>query len=118
MGLLALTACASPQERCIAAATQDLRVVSGFIAESEANIARGYAIGTRLTTEKDRVKCVDPDGNETTCLVRVPVEKSVRVAIDLDAEKAKLASLKRKQAELRQSANTAISQCKQSHPEG
>lgn len=116
--LLAVAACSSPQERCISAATKDLRVVTGFVAEAEANIARGYAIGTKLTTTTERVPCLDAYGAETTCEVTVPVEEKTRAAIDLDTEAAKLASLKRKQAELQTRAKGQIAQCKAAHPEG
>ncbi len=117
LGLLVLAACASPQEQCIAAATKDLRVVTGFIAESEANLRRGYAVGSTLKTTTETVDCLDANGLKTTCEVTVPVEVETRVAIDLDAEAAKLRSLKRKQTELRRAADRQIAQCKVTHPE-
>ena len=41
---LALAACATPREQCIGQATRDLRVLNSLIAETQGNLARGYAI--------------------------------------------------------------------------
>ena len=42
--LLALTACGTPQEQCINRNTRDLRTIQRLVDETQANIARGYAI--------------------------------------------------------------------------
>jgi hypothetical protein len=44
--LATLTACGTPQEQCISRNTRDLRTVDRLIAESEGNLARGYAFET------------------------------------------------------------------------
>ena len=41
--LLALVACATPQQRCITKAAPDLPVLNRLIAETEGNLSRGYA---------------------------------------------------------------------------
>jgi hypothetical protein len=42
--LLALVACGTPQEQCIARETRDLRVVERLITETQGNLQRGYAL--------------------------------------------------------------------------
>ena len=39
-----LVGCASPRQRCLAAGVAELRTVDRLIAETEGNLARGYAI--------------------------------------------------------------------------
>ena len=52
--LLALAACATPQEACINRATRELRTLDDLIAEQRATLARGYAVvrgdGVLVTT--------------------------------------------------------------------
>lgn len=107
-----LAACASPVDRCIKSATTELRTVNALIAETEANIARGY----RYVTEPRRVRvgvsyCSGRHGNIRFCgdsyndVVRRPV------AVDTAEETRKLASLKTKQTELRRAADPAIAAC-------
>ncbi len=121
--LLLLTACGTPQEQCIAGATRDARVVNQLIAETEANIARGYAMESGVRMQSDWVDCTPlpteqkPHPRQKMCFEQVPVEVTRPVAIDLDAERAKLASLRQKQTA--QAAQTAsiVAQCRALHPE-
>lgn len=114
----ALTACGTPQEQCIRTNTRDLRTLDRLIAETEANIARGYAYEEYSYTHTVWVPCRDratgqfdmcPD--EQTDTVRKPV------AIDLGAERAKLAGMKKKRAELAERAAAVVAACKQKFPE-
>ncbi|MBD3765401.1 MAG: hypothetical protein IE927_11935, partial [Rhodobacterales bacterium] len=45
--LIALAACGTPREQCIARETRDLRTVDRLIAETEENLRRGYALEER-----------------------------------------------------------------------
>ena len=42
--VLCLTACAAPKERCLLQAQPDLTEIDALIAETEANLDRGYAL--------------------------------------------------------------------------
>lgn len=127
--LALLAACGTPQEQCINRNTGDLRVIDRLIAETQGNLARGYAIARSETTETDWVRCEPPmletlpDGTTRRypgrmCLDDVPHVESRPVAIDLGAERAKLASMQKKRAELAKAAAPAIAACKRAYPQG
>lgn len=133
--LLFLTACGTPQEQCINAATRDMRVVDRLIAETEGNLARGYAYQEVTVYVTEWVDCtprpvLPPEGGRgdgaevippviapQMCLEDVPQTTRRAVAIDLVAEQAKLDSLKAKRTKQAKAAAPAIAQCKADHPE-
>lgn len=124
----ALAACGTPQERCIDGQTRDLRVLTGLIAESEASIARGYGYEEQLVRRMEYVQCNrwrrvrDNQGRivtvPSTSFCWEPYTDTVKkpVAIDIEAEKRKLAEMKVKQAELRKRADAGILACRQQFP--
>lgn len=120
---LTLAACGTPQQQCISQVSRDLRIVQGFIVESEANLARGYAIAEVVETHPEFVVCTPeptptkPDPKPRKCLVDVAETVKRPVAIDLDAERAKLASLEAKRAQLNQSTAAAVAACQRQYPE-
>ena len=127
--LLLLAACATPQQRCINSVTRDLQVVSDLITQSEINLARGYGTVQQTTI----VPTVQPCGGNIpvqqpngavqwvyvpqNCWVDEAVTTTRPVAIDLDAEKQKLAQLRKQQARLNKQAAPAVAQCKALYPE-
>lgn len=121
--LLLLTACGTPQERCIAASTRDARVVTQLIAETEANIARGYALESAAEMRPDWVDCTplptedNPNPRKDMCFVDVPTEVTRPVAIDLNAERAKLTSLRQKQATQAAQTDAIVAECRALYPE-
>ena len=124
LGSLAmLTACGTPQEQCIRANTRDLQVVDRLIRETEGNLARGYGFETVTEYEPRWIDCTprpttaNPTPASQMCFDRVPVSVRKEVALDLTAEKAKLASMKTKRASLSKAAQGVIAQCKAQHPE-
>lgn len=123
IALALLTACATPQEQCIAGASRDARIVNELIKQTEANLARGYALETVVALEKDWVDCSPPPTAENPapepdmCLMDVPVEKTRPVAIDLNAEAAKLSSLRQQQAKFAAEAEAVVAQCRALYPE-
>lgn len=128
--LTLVAACGTPQERCIAGQTRDLRVVTRLIAETEANLKRGYAL-EEVTIWRDQwVLCPTPpapppeDGSTPPppepprmCLDEVAETVTRPKAIDLAAEAQKLKGLKTKKDELSKAAGPAIAQCKAQYPE-
>lgn len=131
MLIAALAGCGTPQEQCIRTNTRELRTLDRLIAETEGNIARGYAYREIEIVRSVWVPCghypapPPPPGGGTpppppsprmcledeTDVIRKPV------AIDLDAERAKLASMERKRAELAERAIAVVAACKQQYPE-
>jgi hypothetical protein len=128
--LLLATGCATPYESCVAAATRDLRVLDGLIAQSEATLARGYAIDRVQVFEARWERCLEPptpatdaEGKplpmvETLCLENVPVTREQPRAVDLEAERRLLGQLRDKRADLAARAEREIARCRTLHPEG
>lgn len=121
--LLVLTACGTPQEQCIGGATRDMRVVDRLIGETEANIARGYGYEEVTVFMPEWVDCTprpttaNPAPPRQMCFEDVPQTSRKAVALDLNAEAAKLKSLKAKRAQQAKAAEAAIRQCKAQYPE-
>lgn len=124
MAVLTLAAC-SPRQLCIDAATRDLRVLTRLIAETEANLQRGYAL-EEVTETRTRWVICDPGepATETSpgrppqrCLDDVDYTVTRPRAINLTEERQKLISMKEKQKQLNRAAAPAVAQCKIEHPE-
>ncbi len=119
--LLAVAACSTPQERCINSANRDLRVINGLIIETRGNLARGFAIREvqDVITVKTTCDGVSEEGVEFTveCDEVDTVTRREPVAIDLNAERAKLVSLEERQAQLLSNQAQAIAQCRAQFPE-
>lgn len=118
---LGLAACATPQERCISGANRDLRVINGLISETRGNLARGFAIREVQDVITVETTCdgVNEDGVEFTveCDEVETVTRREPVAIDLNAERAKLASLEERQLQLQANQASIIAQCRAQFPE-
>ena len=116
-----LAACATPREQCIDDVTRDTRILNSLINETRGNIARGYALEERQEVRTFRTSCVgrDDDGNEFTfgCDKTDTFTSTTPVAIDLNAERAKLASLEERFAQTQAASNQAVAQCIAVHPE-
>jgi hypothetical protein len=118
---LLLAACATPQQSCISSATRELSVINRLVQQTRANVTRGFAISERQETIVRQTTCegetsegvtFEFDCEETdTRTVREPQ------AIDLNAEKDKLASLEQRQRQLRINADAEIAQCRAQFPE-
>ena len=121
--LLILSACGTPQQNCISGVTRDMRVVDRLIAETEANLQRGYAMEERVISRTVWVRCepqVRPDQpipGPQMCLDDIDDVVRTPRAIDLNVEAAKLASLKEKRAAQAKAASPAINACRAQYPE-
>ena len=120
---LGLAACGTPQQRCIGSVTQNLRVVDRLIAETQGNLDRGFAFTNVLVSMPQFVDCTpnptvdNPTPRPEQCLEDVAQTVSRPTAIDLNAEAAKLASLRTKRAQLAAAAGPAIAACQMQYPE-
>jgi hypothetical protein len=119
--LVALAACATPREQCIGNVTRDTRVLSSLVNETQGNLARGYALEERQDVRTLRRTCRGRNEDGTTFTFRCDETETftttVPVAIDLNAERAKLASLEERFAQTQSSSNQAVAQCIAVHPE-
>ncbi len=119
--LAALAACATPREQCIANVTRDARILSSLIAETRGNLERGYALEERQDLRTIRRRCdgETDDGTEFSydCSRTETFTTTVPMAIDLNAEQAKLTSLEERFAITQSASNQAVAQCIAVHPE-
>lgn len=118
---LALTACATPREQCLQSVTRDLRINESLMAQTQANITRGFGLRSEQRVREVRRTCrgVTESGEavRTRCDDVIVRNVNVPVAIDLNAERAKLASLRDTNATLRRNTAAAQQQCAALHPE-
>ncbi|PTX54864.1 hypothetical protein C8N43_3686 [Litoreibacter ponti] len=119
--LLMLAACTDPRQACLNAAVEDLRIVQALIADTEATIERGYAIQTETRTAIYTNFCVGTGRSDvgfTFCNYPYPVTTRKPVAVDLNAERRKLTSLRQKERELRRDSLRAQQACETQFPTG
>ncbi|TNE66448.1 hypothetical protein [Celeribacter ethanolicus] len=118
LAVLPLLVACSEQQMCISRATKDLRQVQSFIKEAEGNLGRGYALVEKEYIDYDIERCgTNDEGKPIFCRVPDVHTRMVPKSIDLDAEAAKLAALKKKEAQLQIEANAAVEACKVQYPE-
>ncbi|MFQ1699014.1 hypothetical protein ACJ5NV_00330 [Loktanella agnita] len=119
--ILALTACATPREQCISGATRDVRILRMLITEVEGNIARGYALAEEQEIRTRPRMCRDEEADGSVdryiCNAVDTVTVTRPQAIDLQAEQAKLDSLRERLATAEPAANQTVAQCIATHPE-
>jgi hypothetical protein len=101
---LALAACETPQEACLRGISREAGIVEGLIAQTQGNLRRGYAIEEDqvIRTVPDFCEVEDDEGRERTVFCdRTEVRDVERpVAIDPEAERAKLDGLLQQRATL------------------
>ncbi|MFN3662018.1 hypothetical protein [Yoonia sp.] len=119
--LLALAACATPREQCINQATRDLRVLTNLVTETQGNLARGYALAEDQQVRTVRRTCRGRNSDGTTFRYRCDETETFTttrpVAIDLNAEQAKMNSLLERQRQQRAASDQTVAQCIAIHPE-
>ncbi|MGB3313033.1 MAG: hypothetical protein WBB85_01365 [Albidovulum sp.] len=120
---LILAACGTPQERCIRSATQEARILDRLIAETEANLARGYAFESREVVRHVWTVCDDHirrDRHRVRPMCFEPEVRTVKrpLAIDPQVEARKLDGLKERRAALARRATGDIARCRAQFPEG
>ena len=119
--VLAVTACATPQEQCIGQATRDARINAGLIAQTQGNIDRGFGLRTEERVREVRRLCRGETESGEAVVTRceeVKVTKvQVPVALDLNAERAKLASLIQQRDRLASATQSGVAQCRALYPE-
>jgi len=114
---LGLAACGTPREQCVATATRDLTVINQLVAETELNLARGYSVKREPSIRTGLEVCVSPKREHFVfCTTQEATVKEVPVAINPSDERAKLVSLRAKQAELNANAAARIRQCEAQYP--
>jgi len=121
LSALALSACETPRESCINSASRELRTIDSLIRQTQGNLSRGYAIETEQRVDVDRRICEVEleDGTERHffCEDTDVVEVERPVAIDLQAEQAKLDGLLERRAALASERDARVQACTAAYPE-
>ena len=117
--LAILAACGTPQENCIRNSTREIRTLDRLIAESDANLARGYRFEETPIIRHEWVICGPRQLGAPPEMCLESVEDTVRrpVAIDPAIETRKRDNLRGKRAALMKPAETAIAACRAAYPE-
>lgn len=119
--LAVLTACATPREQCINQVSRDTRILASLIEQTRGNLARGYALEEQQEVRTIRRMCSGRNEDGTSFRYRCDktdtFTRTVPVAIDLNVERAKLASQEERFAQSQAAANQAILQCIARNPE-
>lgn len=125
LSLFALSACTTPQDRCIRQSTEELRRVTSLLADVEANLARGYAWQEYEVTSPqweicgwDEVKKGDKIINRPRHCFKDHTETRRRtVPIDPLVETRKRDNLAAKRKQLAAQAQARIAQCRAMYPQ-
>ena len=123
--LALLVGCGTPQERCIANVTRDMRVVDRLIVETQGNLDRGYALAEVERSVTRWVVCAPGRPATTTeparpprmCLRDHDYTVTVPRAINLADERVKLLELQKKRVQLEKASRPAVAGCKLQYPE-
>lgn len=116
-----LAACATPREACVNRASKDLRVLNTLIAETRANVDRGYAIEREAYVTTGFQMCVR-SGTDTVegvwCRHPETRYRDRQVAIDPAAELRKLRNMRIKRDQLEREARARVAACDRAYPAG
>ncbi|MDP7151510.1 MAG: hypothetical protein QGI08_05655 [Paracoccaceae bacterium] len=113
---LVVAGCANQYEQCLRNNSKDLRIVDDLIRQSQATVARGYDFETLISTEFKEVVCLTAEQEQATCLVEVGSTYQSPVAVDLDAERRKLAQLLEQRKVLESRYSDAEKACRAAYP--
>lgn len=116
LSLILLAACETPQQQCTTSATRDLQVIDRLIVETNQNIQRGYAIREEVVPRVGVNWCFGNYGYGSGISFCSGGSTSIRrspVAIDLDAERKKLAGLQEQRQIVAARAEAQLAACAQ-----
>ena len=114
--LLLLTACATPQERCINDAAAPYRSALKERAGIAKSLSRGFDYVTDFETRRVFTRCRTRDGGWVHCWDRETVPVTRRVAIDRAALAARDAQLARDLPGLERAAERGAAACLEAFP--
>lgn len=107
-----LAACGTSSERCAREVSRDLGRIEDLIAETKANIARGYRYETEYRSSAGfGIGFCTRSGPISFCGSQFNTPRRVAVAIDPAEERAKLDNLESREAALRNEMAQGYPQC-------
>lgn len=123
---LAVGACSTPRDTCLKSASRDIAVVDRLIAETQANLARGYGVKREPYTSTSLNMCYGggryrygaPGIGLSYCATPTTRYRNRPVAIDRAAEQRKLTELRQTRSRLVAETNQRLEQCNRLYPAG
>ncbi|WP_281984464.1 hypothetical protein [Thalassorhabdomicrobium marinisediminis] len=119
--LVALTACATPRERCVSSANRQVSTLDQLISETRGNISRGYGLVEVQDVRVVRSSCegTNSDGTEFRfpCDETRTYTRQEPVTINVADEQTKLAQLLERRDAAARAAQAQVQQCIAVHPE-
>jgi len=110
LALLLLAACADPATRCFAPEARELKTVEALIAETRANVDRGYAEGPRGNSALNL--CLGSFGRNVGLSYCTSASGRGRaVPVDAAAEERKLAALEARRSAILQAIQQKSAAC-------
>lgn len=107
-----LAACGTPEQRCARKVTNEIGTLDRLIAETEANLARGYTYIYEPSNFTVSIGgCTSRYNNVGFCGWSEPQYRRRAQAIDPEAEQRKLADLKSRRATLQTNSRAALEAC-------
>lgn len=119
--LIALSACATPRERCISSANRPVATLDRLISSTQGNIQRGFGLVEVQDVRVLRTTCEGT--NEDGSTFRFPCEETETftrrepVSINIAEERVKLEQLQTRRAQAVRDAQGQVQQCIAVHPE-
>lgn len=116
---LLLAACATPRQACLSDATRDVATIDTLIAETQANLQRGYAIERELYTGTGIDLCLGSWRNRvgmSYCTVPETRVSTRPVTIDTATEKRKLHELQQARKRAENTARNKLASCEARYP--
>lgn len=119
--LVAVAACSTPREQCIAGANRPVATLDRLIAETRGNVQRGFALAEVQDVRVLRTTCEGTNADGSTfrfpCEETETVNREVPVTINIAEERVKLAQLEDRRAQTARAAQAQVQQCIAVHPE-
>ena len=117
-----LSGCATPKQKCISDATQQLRGVESALGTAQGNVSRGYALHTQRVPYTVGSICYHnyPRTHALipySCPVTQYRTQTTPVAINVAEERRKVAQYQQMLPQLRQQANARVQTCNAQFPE-
>ncbi|EAU45511.1 hypothetical protein [Salipiger bermudensis] len=116
IGLLALSACATPREACIRDAAAPWRSAVSERSRIAQDLARGYTYKTEFR-QVERQRWCRSGGGIYPCWTTDTQPVTRRIPVDAEALQARDAELAKAIPALRKAAETDVAQCQATYPE-
>lgn len=118
---VALLSACTERDMCLGRIDSELSTLRNLASTTQGNIDRGYALSESRKVSEHKYPCTVPQPDGSTvhqiCTELVTTTEKTPVAIDLNAERAKLASLQQRIAAETRRVEQARSQCYAAYPQ-